>query len=232
MQGDLALADMQKKIAEGHEHLAKTQAALPEGEMAAKRQIFGNGPEPGPWKNAKVAVKYGLFLSIPFQISTLANIFQNQQFENYPLLQFLGNLLFATSTWVLIAFVFGYFFHMIRGRDGFAKAMVFAVALLVPTIPQRLIGSQPLLEQGHVIQIVQIVAYVLLLALIAFDLRTLRKLGYTWRELLTVHGFTTITAYSSSILLATVASLSGKDLLPLAWNLMSWLLGIKAGASH
>lgn len=228
-QGDLALADMQKKIAESQEHLAKTQAALPAGERAAKRQIFGQGPEPGPWANAKVAVKYGIVLSIPFQISTLGNIFQNQQFENYPLLQFLGSLLFAASSWILMAFVFGYFFHMIRGRDGFAKAVVFAIALLVPTIPQRLIFSQPLLQQGHLIQIVQIFAYVLLLALIAFDLRTLRKLGYSWRELLTVHGFTTITAYSSSILLATLASLSGKDLIPLAKNLISWLIGIQTG---
>lgn len=228
-QGDLALADMQKKIAESQEHLVKTQAALPAGEMAAKRQIFGHGPEPGPWANAKVAVKYGIVLSIPFQISTLGNIFQNQQFENYPLLQFLGSLLFAASSWILMAFVFGYFFHMIRGRDGFAKAVVFAIALLVPTIPQRLIFSQPLLQQGHLIQIVQIFAYVLLLALIAFDLRTLRKLGFSWRELLTVHGFTTITAYSSSILLATLASLSGKDLIPLAKNFIGWLIGIQTG---
>ncbi len=228
-QGDLALSEMQKKIAESQEHLAKTQAALPAGEMAAKRQIFGQGPEPGPWANAKVAVKYGIVLSIPFQISTLGNIVQNQQFENYPLLQFLGSLLFAASSWILMAFVFGYFFHMIRGRDGFAKAVVFAIALLVPTIPQRLIFSQPLLQQGHLIQIVQIFAYVLLLALIAFDLRTLRKLGYSWRELLTVHGFTTITAYSSSILLATLASLSGKDLIPLAKNFISWLIGIQTG---
>lgn len=226
-QGDLTLGDLQSKMKDSQAYVARTAEALPLGEAATKQQIFGHGPEQGPWANAKNALRYGLLLSIPFQASTLINIISRQEFENFPLLQVVNALVFSMTNWFLIAFVFGYFFHKIRGRDGFAKAFVFALSLLVSTIPLRIIDARPLLEQGFVVQIVQILAYVLMLALIAFDLRSLQKLGYTWRDLLTVHGFTTITAYGSSIVLATVASLSGKDLIPFTWNIINWLLGTR-----
>ncbi len=227
-QGDLPLPDLQNKMKDSQAYVRGALEALPNGgEAEAKQKIFGHGPELGPWANAKNALRYGLLLSLPFQASTIISIIREQNFEEFPLLQVVNALAFSMTYWFLIAFLFGYFFHKIRGRDGFAKAFVFAIALLVATIPVRIFDLKPLLEQSFVVQNVQILAYVLLLALIAFDLRSLQKLGYTWRELLTVHGFTTITAYGSSIVLATVASLSGKDLFTYVVTIVNWLLGAK-----
>jgi hypothetical protein len=224
-QGELSLADLHGKLKDGQDQVEKTKAALSQNEAEAKEKIFGHGPELGPWANAKTALRYGLALSLPFQASTFLNVINRQHFENFPLLQVANSLVFSLTNWLLIAFVFGYFFHKIRGRDGFAKAFVFAGALLVSTIPLRILDARPLLDQAFVVQIVQILAYVLLLALIAFDLRTLQTLGFTWRDLLTVHGFTTITAYGSSIALATLASLSGQQWFSFVGKFVNLLLG-------
>lgn len=224
-QGELTLAELHAKMKDGEAHVEDTKKALPENEKKVKRQIFGHGPEEGPWANAATALRYGLLLSLPFQANTFMNLIKRQSFENFPLLQVANALVSSLTTWFLIAFVFGYFFHKIRGGDGFSKAFAFAAALLVATIPLRLIDAQPLLEQGFVVQIVQILAYVLLLALLAFDLRTLQKLGFTWRDLLTVHGFTTITAYGSSIALATLASLSGPQWFSFVGKFLNLLFG-------
>ncbi len=230
-QGELDPKKLEEGLAAGQqrvEDMGNAIKAAAENEGKAKQKIFGHGPTLSPTENAKVALWYGLALSIPFQAGKWLSIIENPEIANYPLLNLFTKLLFSLSTWVVIAFIFGYFFHKIRGHDGFVKAIVFAGGYLVATIPLRLFNMEPILEQGFVVQAVQVLAYVLMLALIAFDLRTLQELGYGWRELLEVHGFTKITAYSSSIVLATIASLSGKDLIPFIWNIFNWLLGSKA----
>lgn len=225
-QGDIDFDKLNSNLATSKERVDEAAKALGE-EGSAKQKIFGYGPELSPAANAKIAVLYGMIFSIPFQTAKWLHIFENPEVVNYPLLSLLTKLLFSLSTWFVIAFVFGYFFHKIRGHDGFFKALVFTGGYLVATIPLRLINLDPILEQGFVVQAVQVLAYVLLLALIAFDLRRLQELGYGWRELLEAHGFTKITAYGSSIVLATIASLSGRDLLPFIWNILNWMLGIK-----
>ncbi len=225
-QGDIDFEKMNSNLTASKTRIEETKATLAEEEGIVKQKIFGYGPEVNPAANAKTAVIYGMLFSIPFQAAKWLNIFENPEVVNYPLLSLLTKLLFSLSTWFVIAFVFGYFFHKIRGHDGFFKALAFTGGYLVATIPLRLINLDPILEQGFVVQAVQVLAYVLLLALIAFDLRTLQKLEYGWRELLEVHGFTKITAYGSSIALATIASLSGKDLLPFLWNIFHWLFGM------
>jgi len=187
-------------------------------EAESRGAVFGNGPEGGPWANALMAVRYGLIISIPFQASTLSKIFAGKTFGDFPILSVFKDVLFTATFWVLAAFLFGYFFHLIRGRDGFRKALVYSVGIIVPTIPLRLIQAEPLLGQGHVIQMVQIFAYMLVLALVAFDLRTLVNLGYTWRDLISVHGFTTISGYASTIILSVVSSISGKNILGGLWG--------------
>jgi hypothetical protein len=218
-QGEIALSVFKEKTGESEKNLAAARRALhPHGPNGSKRVLFANGPEAGPWANARVAVIYGLFISIPFQISTLTSIFAGSRFGIYPILRVLSDVLFSVSYWILAAFLFGYFFHLIKGRDGFQKALVYSAALIIPTIPVRVVQAQPLLGKSHVIEVVQVLAFTLVLALVAFDLRRLKNLGYTWRELLRVHGLTTISAYISSIALTTAASVGGKDLLKMFWD--------------
>jgi hypothetical protein len=223
-QGDITLAEMRGKLQDVEQLATQRENALPVKPTAIKQLIFANGPENGPWANARVAVLYGLLFSLPFQIRTVVSSLELEieTFSNFPIFGVLRSVLFSGSFWILTAFVFGYFFHLIRGRDGFEKAIVFSVGLLIALIPLRIIEYQPLFVSSHLIQMVQVIAYLLILALVAFDLRVLQKLGYGWRELLSAHGLTTIMAYGSSIALASAASILGKDLLPLIWELIKW----------
>jgi len=81
------------------------------------------------------------------------------------------------ALWVLIAFVFGYFFHAIRGQNGFQKSLSFIVALTIPTILLRFVMEPEVAARIQLIELVRLTAFVLLLALVAFDLRVLRNAG-------------------------------------------------------
>lgn len=114
--------------------------ALPGGLAAARQAIFGTGNGTGPWANARVSLAYGTALAIPFV--TLA-LFENRDtpIGNFPFLQIANTALFATSTWLTLAFLFGYFFHLIRGRDGLTKAFTVSLALVAATVPDAWVRS-------------------------------------------------------------------------------------------
>ncbi len=230
----LAASEVDTRVRAAENRLEEARSELQVPPDVVRSQIFNWGPENGPWANARNAVFHGLFISIPFQIVTLVgllrtNVQEGVGYSRYPILELLERLCFSASMWILIAFLFGYFFHLIWGRDSFTKALVFSGAVLVPTIPQRLLEAQPLLGEAHKIQIFQVVIYVLFLALIAFDLRTVQKLGLTWHRLISIYGLGGITAYGSTIVAASIASITGDNLLEAAQNLIRLVAGGAAG---
>jgi hypothetical protein len=223
--GQLDRAAFEQKSADRVKYLEDKKKQLPDDRGVAKRAVFARGSENGPWENAMIAVKYGLFLSILFQIQTFKGLMDRSAGREFQFLDVANNFLYSMSTWLLIAFVFGYFFHRIRGNDGLTKSLVFAAALFVPTIPQRFIFDAGVFTRGHFIQTVQIVSYVLALALIAFDWRTIRRLGYGWQDLLVVHGMRSVVTYASTIVLTTAASLGGQSVRELLTSVFKGLFG-------
>lgn len=199
-EGGLSLTDYNQGFAETEQLEKETQSLLPEGRETARRMVFEWGSGAGPWANARTAALYGLILSLPFEILALRGLETTE--VDFPLLQGALELLFPISTWVLSAFVFGYFYHRIRGRDGFEKALAFSAALIVPTLPMRMIAGEQVFSAGHMWEIFEVVAFMLVLALLAFDLRLLYEVKNTWRELLGVYGVTWIAAYGGSIVVA------------------------------
>jgi hypothetical protein len=216
--GDLSLEDFRKKTGESRRAEKDAAAMLHIAAGTTSPEIFAYGPEDGPWKNALVAVRYALVISLPFQAITLMNLLKPREATGFPFIDVLKALLFSTSTWLLTAFLFGYFFHLIRGRSGFQKALVYSAALVLPTIPMRLIAAQPLGGAGHLLEIGELAGFTLILALVAFDYKNLQKYGKSWRDLLTIYGWTGVAAYGSTILLALGSSFATK-LLPELLNL-------------
>lgn len=217
--GDKPLNEFRQEYEEGQKYLQEAAASVKLDPLTAEKVIFNYGPEVTPWRNARMAVLYGFFLSILFQKTTLEQLLRGESLGPFPLLELTRVLLGSCCTWLLLAFVFGHFFAFIRGHNGLTKALYYSGALIVPTIPLAVLGQSrtiafgiPLLGSDDVVQMVQVMAFVLLLALLAFDLRTLEKSRYTWRDLLTVHGLTTAATYVVSIAATTVASFSGKDI--------------------
>jgi hypothetical protein len=69
--------------------------------------------------------------------------------------------------------------------------------------------------------LVQLAAFVLTLALLAFDVKVLSKEGYSWRDLPTAYGVTASAAYLGTLalsLVSTVAEPVLRDWLTKLWS--------------
>ena len=191
--------------------------------------IFGMGSEVSPWANAMVMVYYGSILSFPFILQPLIQIFRSEQnLATYPILSAMHKLLFVASSWLLIAFIFGYFFHHIRGKNGLLKGLVYTAALIGPSIILRFLSDEPFLDQSHLGQVSQVIIYVLLLGLL-FDWRTLQKLNYGWRDQFSVYGLVTISlTLAPSVLIPIISSIffKGKEPIELFQEFIKLLFGL------
>jgi hypothetical protein len=212
-EAKITLQEAAARIARAEHAARDAKAALPGSLAAARQAVFGSGGGAGPWANARVSLAYGTALAIPFVTLGLLES-RDAPIGNFPFLQLAGTALFATSTWLTLAFLFGYFFHLIRGRDGLTKALTLSLALVAATVPFRVLRSQPLFGTDHLVEMVRLALFVLLLALLAFDLRSLRALGFRNRDFLAVHGLSTAAGYLGSILVTAAATYLGSDLLP------------------
>lgn len=221
--GELKLSEYWARLQEVHdqERLASAWVVIESGGTSPR--VLSKGPENGPLANARIAVLYGLLISAPFQAITLYGFVQ-RTYTNFPLAEFTYALVYSITAWVLMAAVFGYFYHRIRGRNGFEKALCFSLAVVLPTLPLHLIAGESVVNPAQLLDVVQVVAFVLVLALVAFDLRTLSKQRRDWRDLLTLYGFASA-AYGSTIVLAIASSLASNELLPKLWAALGWLTG-------
>jgi hypothetical protein len=217
-EGELTFAAYTDRLNEGQQALAASTQALQAAAAGQALRVFESGPEATPSQNAAVAIKYGAVLSAPYQLLTLGEMVRDVP-SQYPLLAFTHAFLYSVTTWLVMSAVFGYFFHTLRGRNGFEKAMCFSACVVLPTIPIRLLFGQNLIDPQQVLDMIRVVGFILLLALLAFDLRTLQKQRYGWRELMTVYGFATA-AYGSTIVIAIASAVGGSDLLAKVW---AWL---------
>jgi hypothetical protein len=210
--GDLKLVDYTARLEEARQAADQLRDELRAQTADTEPYVFSRGPESGPWENAKIAVRYGIVISLPFQIFTLLGMLRSEWGAGvFPLMEFGFAAVYSVVTWVVMAAVFGYFFHRIRGRNGFEKALSFSLCAVIPLFPLRLLSEMAVLR-GQVIDIVQIVAFTLVLALTAFDLRTLQKHRFGWRDLMAVYGLASA-AYGSTIAVAVASALGGTDIL-------------------
>jgi len=225
-EGELKLSEYRARLSEAQEEARTASARLVIDTGGAAPHVLSKGPENGPYANARIAGLYGFLISVPFQVITLYGFVQ-RPYTNFPILEFTYALVFSVTTWVLMAAVFGYFYHLIRGRNGFEKALCFSLATVLPTLPLHLIAGESVVNRAQLLDVVQVVAFVLVLALVAFDFRTLHKQHRNWRDLLTLYGFASA-AYGSTIVIAIASSLASKEILPKLWSIFEWLTGHSA----
>ena len=221
-QGDLEFSVYKTRLDEAEKDAKYAAAALLNEAGTLTPSVFARGAEPGPWSNAKVAVRYGSIIAMPFMVLTLVRVVQNTTDSRFPIVDLIYALVFSVASWLLIAGLFGYFYHLIRGCDGFQKALTFSFAVVLPSIPLRLIAGELPVDSVQLLDIVEVFAFVLVLALAGFDLRMLQKYRHGWRELFTVYGLASA-AYGSTIALAVASSLGGKELLPAIWKFLQGL---------
>jgi hypothetical protein len=120
------------------------------------------------------------------------------------------------AAWVISGFLFGYFFHRIRGDDGFVKALVFALGICIPYfLSQALSSGGAGLPLSELARLVPLLAFVLFLGVFVFDWLALRGQGLTYRNFPDVYGLRTSIGYLSA--LGTLAAVQ-----PIL-NVLGWL---------
>jgi hypothetical protein len=224
-QAKSTVADFRKGIQDVKRFLRRSNVEFKSKARTNNAQVFNLGPRPDPWSNALASLRAGLLLSIPLQISTLLRITQ-APLGGFPLIDFTVGVVQSVCLWGLIAFLFGYFYHAIRGSNGFEKATAFWIALVLPTIPLRLILQGHALDSAHLIEAVQLAAFLLILAPLAFDVQVLKSAGLTWRDLPTAYGMTKSAVYVSSLALSLVSTFTTKELATLIREGVAQVIGV------
>jgi len=200
------------------EHIANAKASLAMTEYKARETIFTLGPEPGRLSNAHSAVFYSIPIILLFQLGTINQTLSGQIARSYPLLDIIIPLLSGTFAWLICAFLFGYLFHLIKGRNGIEKALVFSAVLILPALVIIILNGDSLLGERAGERVLRIVIFVLYLGLFAFDFKTMRSHDRGLKDLIAVYGLGQVIAFASSFL-----ALGSVAVGPLLIEAIKWL---------
>jgi hypothetical protein len=128
----------------------------------------------------------------------------------YPHWDLIADFLNAIAAWGAIGFFFGYFYPYIRGRNGLQKGFTVFIGIVAPALPlMTLFNAHAAAWRSDLFWIVQIFIQCMLVGLVAFDYRIVRKSGFDWPMLFELHGFTRIGISLSSILAAIGVAITG-----------------------
>ena len=217
---DQGLSDASGRVEQAAQDLSMS-------ERDAQQAIFAYGPGDGRWSNAHSAVLYSIPIIVLFQLGLINEIFSNEYERSYPLFDIVSPLLGSTVSWLISAFLFGYLFHLIKGRNGVEKALAYAVVLLLPALVIVLLNEQPLLGESAGKRLLRIALFAFYLGLVAFDLKTLQRYNRGLKDLVSVYGLGPMIAFASSLI-----ALGSVSIGPVITAIVSWLLGLPTGGAE
>lgn len=189
----------------------------------AKRLLFRFGPCNSPWNNgirgalAGLIVAAVLQLLIPFDLSVIPDsshtgwlaLFKNiivdpeyrvvtKGVEESHLLVLFNEVLNATSIWVVAGFLFGYMFHVVRGDDGFVKAVIFGAGIIIPYfLSQILVAGGENISVVSLTRVAPLLLFLVGLGVVVFDGSVLREQGVDLSKLPAIYGLRTSIGYLS-----------------------------------
>jgi len=221
--GDLA-EDVLRSEREGidsQEGLLQQTLGLTPGE--ARQRLFGYGPSSSPLKNGVIGAVAGLIMAgvvqllLPFDLAIVPEISQSgwldlvekilvdpqyrvveKSVKGSHLLVLVNETLNAVSIWVVTGFLFGYVFHVVRGHDGFGKAVFFGLGIVIPyMLVQVLAVGGGTLSIASLTRVVPLLLFLLILGVLVFDGMVLRKQGVELSKLPTIYGLRSSIGYIS-----------------------------------
>jgi hypothetical protein len=219
-QGDSDYTAWNKANTDNQTMLATLKSDARYLESDLRDVIFSYSSEASPWDSAIKATRIGALLAIPMIFVIIRDFRQFEPNGNYPLLSVIGILLSKISLWIILAFSFGYFYNLIKGRTGIEKALWLSLMIILARIGPAIFFADTLKDIVFLLTLgVEIIIYCLLLGFFGFDFQILRKNGYGWGEVEVIYNMAYLSTFGSTLLVALAGILSGK-----LQELFSWLL--------
>ena len=202
------------------DHISKNEAILQDlrteatqDEVPMEKLIFAKSIEASPWENAVETVKTGTWLAVLW-IFVLIRDFRswevNEQ-DYYPVFSRADHLMDGILIWFIIAFVFGYFFHVLRGRNGVEKAFYLSFIILLARIGPGIIFADSIDQISKLlIWGLQVLIFCMFLGFFAFDFKVLRKNGYGFRQAGLLYNLTFLSTFGTTLFAAFAGILSGQ----------------------
>ncbi|MBL8698115.1 MAG: hypothetical protein JNK67_07070 [Alphaproteobacteria bacterium] len=188
-----------------------------------RRRLLAFGPGDTPLRNAMLGAKAGLAAAALFQIllrvdlrsveapggaSWLGLLRAVMVDPDYGLAGTEGvgsqviilvtALVNAAAVWVIAGFLFGYVFHLIWGKDGFMKALVFGAGVAVPyLLSQAILAAGGTVPLDQFMRLVPLLLFLFVLGTLVFDGGSLRRANVGITQLPEIYGLKASVGYLS-----------------------------------
>ncbi|MER6425507.1 hypothetical protein [Streptomyces sp. NPDC001137] len=174
----------------------------------AQQAAFGSFVSRRPWSRAKSCALAGGLIGLPWTILDLVGSADLHPGGPYPLLTAVGTLLPALLRWAGYGFLFGYFYPLLRGSTGLAKALWLSAAAVGPTLLDLLLtpASVPVWTR-MVVSVLQLATFAMTLGLWS-DQQVLAQHSYHLSRLADVHNLGSLTTWASTVTAAFGAGIA------------------------
>ncbi|MBI5842076.1 MAG: hypothetical protein HZB19_18475 [Chloroflexi bacterium] len=159
---------------------------------------FNFGAGPNHRDNLKHALAWGVLLAAPMLLIhgwplAAAGI---EQALPFPFLNTAIRLAAFAAQYLASAVFLGYFFPYVRGRNGLEKGGWLALTIVLAFLPYHLLYASSISDWTAIlIWAGSVLAYNLLIGLLAFDIRTLTRFNLGWSRLPDLYDFGTLAVY-------------------------------------
>ena len=220
-EGKLAPEDYEKRRQEHRERMRqKTHPDFMQDlpDLSVRDLAFSFGPGPRRWDNARQALAWGVLLLVPL-LSLHGWSFVVTEIEGvlpFPFLDIGVRLGLFVIQYLAMAVFLGYFYPYLRGRNGLEKGGLLGGLVILSLLPVHLLMSDSAADlPALLIWAGTVLAFNVLLGVVAFDLKTLFDHGYGWERLTDLYNFRQVIVYltgSGAPFVATIASAVGGSL--------------------
>jgi hypothetical protein len=200
----ISLEAYDTQLAQGEAQMAELRNRTTIANRPARDFTLAFGPFPSAWENGVHGLRWALLFGLPW-IGLFVRDYLHAPITTgtYPLWDFIADFLNVLVTWGGIGFFFGYFYPYIRGRNGLQKGFTVFIGIVAPALPlTTLFNSNAAAWSSDLLWFVQVFIQCMLVGLVAFDYRIVRKGGFNWPMLFDLHGLTGIGISVSSIVAA------------------------------
>lgn len=210
-KGDIDPTQYADKLRVQGEMLEARRQELIVDERFAKDHVLALGTGTSAWENGRRTAYYSLLFSIPWSVLYLRDLVNAAvPSDSYLLLDLVTRVVYFALAWLSYGFIFGYFYPQIRGNNGVQKALAMFLTIVVPDLVWTAL-ARPVDDANWVsfgFWTLQIFVHTMLLGMIVGDLLTMRSYGFKWRHLLDFYRLTSLSAWTTSVILAIAAAAS------------------------